>query len=282
MSVIAIEATTLQPVEAKNDPYMYGWREIWDEYSQSYLRIPLTLYDALHPLEGDQRLHTSDHERFCGYLYDVCRRQVSHDPTAIVFHDLRIAWNHATIAPHTPDISVIFGVSRLERNWSTFYEFLEGTKPLVAMEVTSPETRKLDVVTKLKQYAQVGVEYYIIVDIVTTKRRPTRQLMGYELTPHGYVPLHPDKRGWLWLPPLKIWLAFNGTELACYDDAGQLIPDYSQVSQALVAAEAKVKVEAEARAQAEAQAQLETQARLMAEARLQELEAQLQEMRNKK
>ena len=105
------------------------------------------------------------------------------------------------------------------------------------------------------------------------------QLIGYQLTEAGYVPLAKNERGWLWLEPVGVWLGLRGKNLACYDEAGNLIEDYTRVSQARDD-EARGRAEAEERADDEARRRAEAEECAdEAEARIRELEAELRRLR---
>lgn len=269
--------TTIDPVmvdELKQDPFYLGWRDELRPLPNGdyYLeRVPLTLEDILHPQEEDFRVHSRNHQRFCMYLYDVFSARLAADPQAIVLHDVRVAWDEPEIKPHGPDIAVIFGVQE-RLDWSTFAAQEEGTKPTLVVEVTSPKTRQVDLIRKVDEYEQAGLLYYLIVDTHQRKGKAVRRLLGYHLTEEGYVTMTPDERGWLWLPPLQVWLGIENNEPRCYDEAGVPLGDYIEVSAARVEAEAKAR-------EAEAQAAAEAQARAEAEARIRQLEAELRRLR---
>ena len=225
------------------DPYCYGWREILrtlPDGTEIYERVPLTLEDLLHPEVGDFRMHTEEHERFCAYLYYVLRAQVADEPTAIVLHDLRVAWAHPGFRAHGPDISVIFNVQQWQ-NWGTFDEAVEGTKPSLIIEITSPGTYSVDLEKKVDHYAQVGVELYVIVDIAIRRDMPQKRVLGYRLGPDGYEQLAPNADGWLWLAPVNLWLGWHGEDIACYDTNGNFIEDYTAVTVARVEAEERIR-----------------------------------------
>ena len=260
----------------KKDPYPYGWREVirsLPDGKEVLEQKPLTLEDILHPQVGDYRMHDEEHERFCNYLYNVLSAQLADDPNAVVLHDVRVAWALTDLRPHGPDISVIFNLHRYI-NWSTFSEAEEETKPSLIIEIVSPSTRSVDVVTKVEHYARVGVPNYIIVDRFERRGIMVRELVGYRLTPDGYEELSPNAEGWLWIEPVNIWLNLDGENLACYDETGNLMQDYVGVS-ARAADEAQARIEAENRAAEEAQARTdaenraaeETEARIDAENR---------------
>ena len=244
----------------KKDPYPYGWREAirtLPDGTEVLERTPLTLEDILHPQVGDYRMHDEEHERFCNYLYNVLSARIADEPNAIVLHDVRVAWALPDLRAHGPDISVIFDLRR-HINWSTFSEEDEETKPSLIIEIVSPSTRSTDVVTKVDHYARVGVPNYIIVDRFERQGVMERTLVGYRLTPAGYEELSPNADGWLWIEPVNIWLSLEGENLVCYDETGNLLPDYVDVS-ARAAEEAQARIEAENHAAKEAQARIEAE-----------------------
>lgn len=267
--------------EIPTDPFIYGYRYVarfGPEGERVFVRQPLTLYDVLHPQEDDYRMHSYEHEHICRYLTAVFQNQLTHDPTAVVLPDVRIAWDKVDLEPHTPDIAVVFNVKKYQ-NWATFSEAQEGTRPILAVEVTSPSTRHLDLETKLEEYEYAELKYYVIVDRYKRRGVEHRRILGYEWTPDGYMALKPDKQGKVWLDPVQVWIAWLGEQLVCYDKSGQLIPNYVQMSQARQEAETRAQ-EAETRAQeAEARAQAETQARLEIAARLAQVEAELRRLK---
>lgn len=219
-------------------------------------------------------MHTDEHYRFCVYLYTVLTERLADDPTAVVLGDVRVAWAHTSIRPHGPDIALIFNVNQ-RQNWSTFSEVEEGTKPSLIIEVTSPGTYSVDLERKIDHYAQVGVAFYVIVDIAIRRDMPAKRLLGYQLTEDGYAPVEPNADGWLWLAPVKLWLGWHGEDIACYDAAGNLMEVGSrriEEAQARADAEAQARVEAEQRATAaEQRAEAEAQARHQLEAELRRL-----------
>ena len=293
-----ITTPTNGEIPDKKDPYPYGWREVirnLPDGKEVLEQKPLTLEDILHPQVEDYRMHDEEHERFCNYLYNVLSARLADNPNAVVLHDVRVAWAQTDLKAHGPDISVIFNLRR-HINWSTFWEEEEQTKPSLIIEIVSPSTRSIDVVTKIDHYARVGVPNYIIVDRFERRGIMVRELVGYRLTPDGYEELSPNATGWLWIEPVNIWLSLDGEDLACYDEAGNLMQDYVGVSgraaeetearidaenraaeetQARIDAENRAAEEAQARIDAENRAAEEAQARIDAEERIRQLETEL-------
>jgi hypothetical protein len=195
----------------------------------------------------------------------------------VVLNDVRVKWDVPELKPHGPDIAVVFGV-REQRNWSTFDVAEEGVRPAMIIEITSPETRLLDLYAKVDEYELAGVPLYIILETYTVRRATVRRLKGYALEGDVYTVLAPDDRGWLWLEPVGIWLGVRENQVECYDEAGELIRDYTGIDAALGVAEARAATEAQARAEAEARAATEAQARAEAEARAAAVEARLRDL----
>ena len=191
--------------------------------------------------------HSDLHQRICVYLYNVFRGLLATMPSAVVLHDVRVAWDVPDLKAHGPDLAVIFGV-RQPKNWSTFDVAQEGVRPELIIEVTSPETRSIDLTTKLEEYDLAGVPLYIIIDLVQRHGQIVPRLLGYRQTPLVYAVVAPDERGWLWLEPLKVWLGVHEQTIVCYDAAGAPIADYADLRTALTTAEQRVKdLEAEVR-----------------------------------
>jgi Uma2 family endonuclease len=307
MSTVS-QSRPLKPPEL--DPYRYGWRDVpvtAPDGTVSFHRIPLTLRDALFPKVADFLVQSKGHDSDVGYLEDVFEAQLAGDVQAAVVSDCRVDWNLPGVEPLGPDVAVFRGVKR-HRNWSTFDVRAEGARPLLVVEVTSPETRANDVGPKKAIYHQAGVPLYVIADATEDGDQRHLKLIGYRYTQRGYRRLAADEQGRISLGPLRLSLGVTYDRqagyqrLACYDlETGEELGDYTAVREALAAAKAEAqaakaetqaaKAEAQA-AKAEAQvakaetravkvetraakrqARLEAQARAAAEARAREAEA---------
>ena len=144
---------------------------------------------------------------------------------------------------------------------------VEGVRPALIVEITSPETAALDRLFKLDQYEAADVPLYLIVDLVSRRRQPAPWLLGYALTPDGYQTLTPDAAGRFWLEPVRLWIGIDGNDVVCYDEAGRPLGDYRTLSAALAAAEVEALRQKQSRAEAEVRALAEQQARAEAEVR---------------
>lgn len=282
----------------RKDPFRYGWRyvrRVLPDGSKIFDQVPLTLEDVLHPQVGDFHVLTDEHNDDCAYLKYGLRKHLA--GKAMVLSDHRVAWDTPGVEPHGPDIAVIFGIRKRKRPGPTFYVAAEGARPRLIIEVTSRDTRKNDVVTKVEEYHRAGVLLYVIVDVRYRRgQRISAQLIGYRHAPGGYETMELDERGRLWLEELGIWIGIEGTRVFCYDRHGQKILDYAELAEAREAevkareaaeaqakkAEAQAK-RAEARAKkAEAQAKEEAQAREVLEAQNRELQERLRRLEGRR
>ena len=122
------------------DPFRYGWRYLRNEDPDGNFemaQVPLTLSDLLYPEVGDFVVHSKAHEDRCTYLANVFSAQLKDEPTAVVLHDVRVAWDVPGLRPNGPDIAIIHGLREIQ-NWSTFDVSKEGVRPALIIEVTSP------------------------------------------------------------------------------------------------------------------------------------------------
>ncbi|MCS6937911.1 MAG: Uma2 family endonuclease [Roseiflexaceae bacterium] len=278
--------TTIHPPPASDtppveDPFRYGWRLVprpTPEDPHYFEQVPLTLEDVLHPEVGDFIVHSDRHETDRMYLTAVLRARLEEPGAAIVLSDVRIAWDVPDLRPHGPDVAVIPGV-RERQNWSTFDVAVEGARPALIIEITSPETREIDLERKVEHYARAGVAQYVIVDDLSRGRERRLRLLDYRLEAGKYRLHPPDAMGRVHLVIADLWLGVEGDHVVCYDERGKAFGDYAAVVRRAAEAEEQAQREAEARAAAEAQAQREAEARAAAEKRLRALEEELRRLR---
>ncbi|GIW02639.1 Uma2 family endonuclease [Roseiflexus sp.] len=251
------------------DPFRYGWRFVprpTPDDPHHLEQVPLTLEDVLHPEVGDFIVHSDRHETDRMYLTAVLRARLEEAGVAIVLSDVRIAWDIPDLRPHGPDVMVIPGI-RERQDWSTFEVAVEGARPALIIEITSPETRENDLERKVEHYARAGVAQYVIVDDAGKGRGKRRlRLLDYRLEA-GMYRLHPsDAAGRVHLAIADVWLGVEGDHVVCYDDHGVAFGDYATVVRQAADAEERARLEAQARQEAEERARREATARAAAEA----------------
>ena len=152
-------------VEPEADPFRYGWRYVKvtrPDGTMDFDQVPLTLEDTLYPQEEDFIVTSYGHHSDCHYLSSVLGARLVGDPSAVVLSDCRVAFV-PELRPVGPDVAVFLGVRQV-RDWGTFDAVQEGARPVLVIEVTSPETRSNDVGIKVAYYHQAGVPLYVIVD----------------------------------------------------------------------------------------------------------------------
>ena len=221
----------------KDDPYPYGWRyiqNITEDGEEEWDRVALTSYDLLHPQIGDRIMERTPHGRNIEYVRSVVGTQLTGDPHAFVFSDLRTDLNLPGIEPVGSDISVVFDVAE-KKDWGTFYCQEEGTFPSVVFEMTSPKTRKNDFGKKYEYYRQAGIPFYLILDIKYDKNKQVSEykLLVHKLVGKSYVLVEADAQGRYWLPSLSIWIGLGDDGILCYDAQENLLLDHKELFQAL-------------------------------------------------
>ncbi len=262
-----------------DDPFRYGWRYVprpTPDDPHHFEQVPLTLEDVLHPEVGDFIVHSDRHETDRMYLTEVLRARLEQSGAAIVLTDVRIAWDIPDLRPHGPDVTVIPGVGE-RQNWSTFDVSVEGVRPALIIEITSPETRVNDLERKVEHYARAGVAQYVIVDDLSRGRRERRlRLLDYRLEGGAYRLHPPDAAGRVHLAIANLWLGIERDHVVCYDEHGVPFGNYATVVWQAAQEAERAQREAERaqreaeRAQREAEArEAEARARLKAEERAQ-------------
>jgi Uma2 family endonuclease len=273
-----------RPSTVEEDPFRYGWRYVRERDAngdETRKQVPLTFEDVVHPQEGDFIVETPAHNEDRDYLRDVLHTRLLDRPGFVVVSNCRVDWGVRSFKPHGPDVAVFRGVSKWDPNRGTFYVAKLRARPVLAIEITSPETRAKDVTIKVGHYFQAGVPFYAIVDsqIRSGKRHIT--LIGYRAGPKGYETV-PLKDGRLWLEGVDLWLAVEDERIVCYDSSDNRCKDYTEAVQSIQKAESraeKEKIRAEKQknraAKEKSRAEKEKTRAEAAEARIQEMEAEL-------
>jgi colicin import membrane protein len=233
------------------DLFRYGWRfvkKLLPDGSTDLVQVPLTVEDVLHPQEGDVTPERTYQERDAEYLRPSFRRRVARLPGGHFLADCLIDWNVPGIRNHAPDLTVFRDVPQPPvENIGTFRVRRFGGRCVLVVEIVSPDTRENDVVHKLREYHQVRVPLYVLLD--QERENGPRTVVGHRYTARRYVRMRPDRQGRILLKPLGLWLAVEDQLAVCYDaDTGQRLRDYDQVCRAQEDAEQRVRdLEAELR-----------------------------------
>jgi colicin import membrane protein len=259
----------------ETDPFRYGWRLVprpTPDDPHNLEQVPLTLEDVLHPETGDFIVHSDRHETDRMYLTAVLRARLEPAGVAIVLSDVRIAWDLPDLRPHGPDVMVIPGVAE-RQDWSTFDVAVEGARPALIIEITSPETRANDLEIKVDHYARAGVAQYVIVDDARRRRGKRRlRLLDYRLEGGTYRLHAPDAAGRVHLAIANLWLGVEDDHVVCYDERGMAFGEYATVVRQAAEAAERARQEAQARREAEEHARREAE-RAQREAEAREAEA---------
>jgi Uma2 family endonuclease len=258
----------------ENDPWRYGTRSVRRVGPGGRVRyelIPLRKEDLLFPQEGDRPVLTDDHSRDYRYLFNVLEWQAALIPGRRVFGDHRIDFEVPGIEPLGPDLIVLDGVGEWDGSRGTFPVVTMHARPLLVIEITSPDTRPIDLDIKPGLYFRCGVPFYVVVDRQAGRSRNEVRVTGFRATARRYVEIQPDKRGRLWLEPVQMGLGVANRCAVFYDRRGRRIRS----------AEERAAVEAKARRAAQVKASAEAKARRAAEAKLRELEAELRRLRGR-
>ena len=263
----------------ETDPFRYGWRLVprpTPDNPHNLEQVPLTLEDVLHPETGDFIVHSDRHETDRMYLTAVLRARLESAGVAIVLSDVRIAWDLPDLRPHGPDVMVIPGVAE-RQDWSTFDVAVEGARPALIIEITSPETRANDLEIKVDHYARAGVAQYVIVDDARRRGGKRRlRLLDYRLEAGAYRLHAPDAAGRVHLVIANLWLGVEGDHVVCYDERGAAFGEYATVVRQAAEAAERARQEAQARREAEEHARREAE-RAQREAERAQREAEARE-----
>ena len=110
-----------------------------------YEQIPLTEEDLLHPEEGDEFLQNHAHTRDWSYLHAIFQARTADRPGTLILSDHVVNWGVKGVRQHGPDVVVFENAPEWTgREGGIFNAGQVGARPLLVVEVTSPETRRND------------------------------------------------------------------------------------------------------------------------------------------
>ena len=204
--------------------YRYPRRELPDgEFEYDREPIPLTLEDLLFPEEYDHATHHPEHARVMTHVAGCLNLLAAEDPRLRVLFDCRVDYAIPGVRPLGPDVSAFLDVPD---DWGTATLDVgeTGARPVLVVEITSPETREQDFGPKVDYYHRAGVPCYVVVDLrYRGKLLQGINLVGFRHAPDGYEPIPRDDRGRLRVEPLGLWLAVVDGQVACLDRAGEVM-----------------------------------------------------------
>ena len=193
-----------------------------------------------------------------------------------------------------PDLMIAFDADLESHHRNNGYIIAEqGKPPDFVLEIASRSTGSEDVGDKRRDYARMGVPEYWRFDETPTGRWHGAMLAGDLLQNGQYHPIPIDllPNGTLqgYSPTLNVYLRWENGQLRWHDPAtGRHIATFREERDARLMAQADATQERDARLMAQAnanreqeRANREREARLQAEARARELEAELENLRNR-
>jgi Uma2 family endonuclease len=237
------ETATPQTVRRDDpDPFRYGWRHVRAPDGMLTMeQVPLTLEDVLHPQEEDRFVERGGHYDDQAYLYGVFKSRVGSNPAADVSANLRVQLDPdpTNELAHGPDVAVYFGLPRkIPRDLGTYRVGIHGPLPSLIVEIVSPHTRANDVEKKMREYHDLGVPEFVIVDAAKTSAWYHLSIMPFRRGPRRYIPQGLDEAGRYWLDAVQVWIGTQpgpyGSEhgkVACWEDeADAPLPDYEDLT----------------------------------------------------
>ena len=253
------------------DPFRLGWRGVprtLPDGEVVFDVVPLQLEDLLFPEEYDHPMTRPGHSTDCMYLYACFQALLAGEPQSLILTDCRVDFGAPDVKPLGPDVAVFLNAPP-DFGGATFHVAARAARPILVVEVTSPETFNNDLDAKLDLYHRANVPCYVIIDSeYDGEIRFDVHLLGYRHAAAGYEPIPFDEQGRLWVEPLACWLTIENDQVVCIEGAtGRPIEPFLGQLQARQVAEARTEAEVAARVDAEARTQAEVAARVDAEAR---------------
>lgn len=244
---------TKPTIESSGVDWSRGWREEivrTPAGRMERVRIPLTAEEALHPKEGYVMPERTDHDYISHDLCDMLRTYFSNQPGMAVFRNLSFEWGDLAIKPFAPDVAVVPHVHDPKRNRGQFDVAVEGTRPCLVIEIVSASSREADRVTKVKEYARVGVTEYVYIDSRARKGQTVWEIAGYRLEEGQYLPMLPDEDDALYCATIDMRIGITEGKVWLEDaKTGQNLLTHVEAQQALAKAEQRADA-AEARSAA--------------------------------
>lgn len=202
-------------------PLEVGYRTVRDPVTGEWRDLPLTLLDLLFPTEDDVGVvkvsQSPWHDRLANLIATILRLYFS-DRNWLTTQDVLIHWGQRGIPPKSPDVAAIVDGRMPARRDKSYRVGRDGPIPAFVVEITSEETREEDLVGKKLFYAAVGVQEYLIIDLLA-KETTNWQLIGYRLGESPfYEEIAPDADGGLTFQSIGLrFVAVGNQRIDLYD-----------------------------------------------------------------
>lgn len=245
MTTALADTHTAPPESGEEDPFRIGYRyahSVDETGRKTSVKVPLTEEDFLHPQEEDRFMvsleHTVTIQRLM-YLIDYGQRAKTVTGT---FGELRIDWQVPDILPHGPDVIVFDRFpGGIPSNTGTLRVADLGLTCEAIFEITSEETRHIDLDKKMDEYLAVGVPFYFVVDfanpagdarLLCFRHAGDRYRLSAEVRGRGYH-----------VPNLGLWFRLDDRTMNASDENGNDIPMPRELGDRLDAAQARADAE---------------------------------------
>jgi Uma2 family endonuclease len=234
-------------------------------------------YDT-HEVEGEDVVQSIVHFAAIEYLITVLKWLFQGQVVGIISHVNFYQTDHAKEQPTSPDLAVVDGLvieNRTEKDNPSYYVGEDGPPPRVVFEVSSKETWKTDLSSKLTSYNALGVDEYFAFDpnpggVWTREWREQGSLLGWkqDTNTNQYYELQKDPAGRLWSDQLQSWLVLEGQYLRLYTADGRLrLTEAEAERQQRLLEQARAEAERQQRLFEQARAEAERQQRLLEQAK---------------
>lgn len=266
-----LEMAVPPPVPTADDPFALGWRYTTGDNTE--WRVPLTEEDLLYPQEADFVVNNEAHVDDLRYLVAVFRERVAGREGLRVLGDHMVDFEVPGLRILGPDVILFNGEARdWDRTRAVFPVKEMGARPLIAVEITSPTTRRNDLTAKPELFYRAGVPLFVLVDLPYGGGKRPSGITAFQAGPTEYEALPPEADGRVWLEVVEVFLKAENNRVVCYTPDGQRIEDDAELRKSLAAEKARAEQE-KARADAE-KARADEAARKLAD-----LEAELKRLR---
>jgi len=232
-STISDWSYTPGAVPPPEPPFHIGYRLIHTRNPDGSIAdtscVPLSEEDYLYPQEEDRFMLTNAHVLAVLYLYHAIHMALGRhkELNFKVFADHRIDWQFHDMRPHGPDL-VVF--TNFTKDWDDSL----GTLPVLDMgpdvrlviEVTSEATRHIDFGRKFDDLEQVGVPYYLVVDLAAPNDIPT--MLAFKLERGKYQEMDYDPELGYFIPEISLWFRYQDRVIVA-DERGVDVLDSDQL-----------------------------------------------------